>query len=446
MSIVGARSIVTEQPERPGYLRRLVEAKPWNAAIYLVLNFAFGVLWFVVLVTLIATGVGTLITIFGAFILAAAYFVWRFAAQLERFRIKAFFDEVIPSPPPTDRSGTLAERVRRALANELSWRELFYVFLLFPVGIAELTLAAVLVSLPFGMISALATYRSDAMQMNLGVWSVDSLPKAAFVALAGLLLILPCASALVALANGHRALARALLSPRGIRELEERVGSLTISRTGAVDAALAERRRIERDLHDGAQQRLVKLAMDLGMAREQMKSDPARAQELIANAHAESKIALAELRDLVRGIHPAILTDRGLDAALSAVADRTHVPVELDVSLPHRLPEAVESAAYFVVLEALANVDKHASAAAARASVKQVGETLVIDVDDNGRGGASLVAGGGLAGLRDRVAALDGHISVVSPNGGPTHIHAEIPCGLSSPKTRLSSAKASSAS
>lgn len=437
---------VHQSTEPRGAYWRFFETKPWNAAIYLVLNFALGVLWFVVLVTLIATGAGTLITIFGAYILAGAYHTWRFAAQFERLRIKAFFGEVITTPPPMDQSGTLGIRVRRALSDDLAWREFFYIFLLFPVGIAEFVLVAVLVSLPFGLLSTLATYRSHTMQMHLGIWNVDTLPKALLVALAGLLLLPPCSAALVALANGHRALARALLSPRGIRELEERVGSLTISRSGAVDAALAERRRIERDLHDGAQQRLVKLAMDLGMAREQLATDPARAEELIANAHAESKVALAELRDLVRGIHPAILTDRGLDAALSAVADRTRVPVAVDVSLPNRLPEAVESAAYFVVLEALANVDKHASATAARVSVKQAGETLVVDVDDNGRGGAAAVSGGGLAGLRDRVAALDGRLSVVSPDGGPTHIHAEIPCARSSPKTQLSSEKASSAS
>lgn len=426
-------------------VRRLVEAKPWTATIYLVLNFAFGVLWFVVLVTLIATGAGTLITIFGAFILAAAYYIWRFAAQLERLRIKGFFGEIIPAPPSMDRSGTLWTRVRRALADGLAWRELFYIFLLFPVGIAEFVLASVLVSLPFGLLSALVTYRSHAMQMNLGIWSVDTLPKALLVAFAGLILLLPCSAALVALADGHRALARALLSPRSIRELEERVGSLTTSRSGAVDAALAERRRIERDLHDGAQQRLVKLAMDLGMAREQMESNPERAHELVANAHVESKLALAELRDLVRGIHPAILTDRGLDAALSAVAERSRVPIELDIALTERLPEAVESAAYFVVLEALANIDKHARATAARVWVKRVRETLVVDVLDNGAGGAAIVPGGGLAGLRDRVSALDGQLSVMSPAGGPTQIHAEIPCGLSSPKTPLSYEKASPA-
>lgn len=429
--------------ERPGILHRLIAAKPWNAVAYLVLNFVFGVVWFVTLVTLIATGVGTLITIFGAFILAAAYFVWRFAAQLERLRIKAFFGEIIAAPPPRDRSGTIAKQVRAALSDGLAWRELFYLFLLFPVGIAEFCIAAVLVTFPFACVATLFTYRHSAARMDLGVGTVDALPAAIAVAIAGVALIAPFAAILVAMANGHRALARALLGPNTVQELEDRVDSLTKTRTGAVDAALAERQRIERDLHDGAQQRLVKLAMDLGMARARLDEDPEGAQQLIANAHAETKLALQDLRDLVRGIHPAILTDRGLDAAISAIADRARVPTTVDIALTERLPDAVESTAYFVVLEALANIDKHARATAARLSLTRTGDALLIDVYDNGTGGATITPGGGLAGLRDRVAALDGRLSVSSPAGGPTHLHAEIPCGPSSPKTPFFSEKAS---
>jgi signal transduction histidine kinase len=175
----------------------------------------------------------------------------------------------------------------------------------------------------------------------------------------------------------------------------------------------------------------------------QMESNPDRAQELIANAHEESKLALAELRDLVRGIHPAILTDRGLDAAISAVADRSHVPIDINFQAPDRLPESVESAAYFVVVEALTNIDKHSRASNAGLSVRLEDETLVIDVIDNGAGGAGIEPGGGLAGLRDRLAALDGALEVSSPPGGPTQLHAEIPCTLSSQKILSSSERGS---
>jgi signal transduction histidine kinase len=192
--------------------------------------------------------------------------------------------------------------------------------------------------------------------------------------------------------------------------------------------AATERRRIERDLHDGAQQRLVALAMDLGMAREKLASQPEAARALIDEAHDGAKRALAELRNLARGIHPAVLTDRGLDAAISALAARSPVPVEVDVQLHGRPPAAVESTAYFVVAEALANVAKHAAATHAEVRVIRKDEWLLVEVCDDSVGGAD-PAGGGLAGLADRVAAVDGRLAVASPQGGPTVVRAELPCG-----------------
>jgi signal transduction histidine kinase len=173
----------------------------------------------------------------------------------------------------------------------------------------------------------------------------------------------------------------------------------------------------------------VKLAMDLGMAKEKFKSDPAAAEALISEAHDEAKQAMAEIRDLARGILPAVLTDRGLDAAISALAGRSPVPVTVDISLSERLPVPVETTAYFVVAEALTNVARHSQATEAHVVVKRAGANLEIDVVDNGVGGADDSAGTGLAGLRDRLAAVDGTLAVSSPPDGPTRIHAEMPCG-----------------
>jgi signal transduction histidine kinase len=201
-----------------------------------------------------------------------------------------------------------------------------------------------------------------------------------------------------------------------------------------MDAAAAERRRIERDLHDGAQARLVALAMDLGMAKEKFTTDPDAARELVESAHAEAKRAIVELRDLARGIHPAVLTDRGLDAALSALAGRSPVPVEVSVELPARLPESVEVVAYYVVAEGLVNVARHAEATRAWVTVRPGWGIAVIEVGDDGGGGAEVATAesnglgpSGLAGLADRVAAVDGRLIVTSPPGGPTILRAELP-------------------
>ncbi len=203
------------------------------------------------------------------------------------------------------------------------------------------------------------------------------------------------------------------------------------SRSAALEAEASELRRIERDLHDGAQQRLVLLAMDLGLAADRMESDPASAKTLVIDARDQARQALTELRDLVRGSAPAILLDRGLGAALSAVAGRCPVPTVVDNDLPpdQRLPHAVERAAYFVVAEALANVAKHSSASHCEVRCRLDRDRLVVEVSDDGVGGAAATPGGGLAGLVDRVQALDGTLQVISPPGGPTSLRAELPTG-----------------
>jgi signal transduction histidine kinase len=224
------------------------------------------------------------------------------------------------------------------------------------------------------------------------------------------------------------ALARWLLSPPS--DLAARVSELEISRERVVDAAEAERRRIERDLHDGAQQRLVALAMELGRAKAKFADDVDTARLLVDQAHAQAKEALTELRSLVRGVHPPVLTDRGLDAALSGLIALCPVPVEMHVDVPVRPKASVEAVAYFVVAEALTNVAKHSRASRARVIVEGHGYpgTLTVVVSDDGIGGAD-PWGAGLSGLADRVSGVDGRLTVESPSGGPTIIAVELPCG-----------------
>jgi signal transduction histidine kinase len=218
---------------------------------------------------------------------------------------------------------------------------------------------------------------------------------------------------------------RGLLSPSD--ELERRIAELESDRGVVVDTAAADLRRIERDLHDGAQARLVNLAMGLGLAKEKLLEDPDAAAEMVAEAHGEVKLALQELRDLARGIHPAVLTDRGLDAALSSVASRCTVPVKVTADLDARPVAAIEGIAYFTVSELLQNISKHSGARSASVDVWRTEDRLLIQVWDDGRGGADLDGGTGMRGLAERLDAVDGLFVVDSPPGGPTVVTAELP-------------------
>ena len=225
-------------------------------------------------------------------------------------------------------------------------------------------------------------------------------------------------------------LGRALLGPGRREELAQRVESLARSRADLVAAADAERRRIERDLHDGAQQRLVSLAMNLGMARERFEAESEPVRQALAAAHDEAVLALTELREFIRGLHPAVLNDRGLDAALSGLAARAPLPVRLRVDVAKPAAPGVEAVAYFIVSEAITNVVKHAQATRAEVTVTRAGDRLRIAITDDGRGGAAAADGDstGLRGLVQRAAAVDGTLSIDSPPGGPTTITAELPC------------------
>jgi signal transduction histidine kinase len=223
------------------------------------------------------------------------------------------------------------------------------------------------------------------------------------------------------------ALAIAIRAVRDFAQRGRRISELEETRAGAVDQQESDLARIERDLHDGAQARLVALGMSLGMAEQKLATDPVAAQELLAEARKGTREALEELRSLARGIHPPVLADRGLEAAISALADRTPLQVNVDVDLPRRPPRAVETAVYFVAAEALANAGKHADATRVDIAVSEAADLLAVEVVDDGTGGAD-ASGAGLRGLARRVEALDGRLEVVSPAGGPTTIKAVMPC------------------
>jgi signal transduction histidine kinase len=260
-------------------------------------------------------------------------------------------------------------------------------------------------------------------------------PATGVVACAAAVVLLFAAPWLAQLAvQADERLARSLLGPSHSDELALRLESLAKSRAEIVAATDAERRRIERDLHDGAQQRLVSLAMNLGMARVRFSDVPDPVQQAIVEAHEEALLALSEVREFIRGLHPAVLNDRGLDAALSGLAARAPLPVKLDVDMPRPAPPSIEAVAYFIVSEALTNVVKHAQATQAEVAVTRDSDLLRIAATDNGAGGAVVdgtgrsEGGTGLRGLMQRAASVDGTLTIDSPPGGPTVITAELPC------------------
>jgi len=407
----------------------------WRQALvdtaYILTGFVLAIAWWVLLVTLIATGGGMAVTLVGLPILAATVVIWVKIAESERWRARVFLRLDVPSPyRPLPESGFLASVfapriVWERIKDPAVWRDLVYLLVVFfPLAIATFCVAVTAWAVAVGLTLQPLTYRiGNGIELG-GNRRIDTLPEALACFVVGLvvLVLLPWILGLLAAAHGWTV--RALLGRRST----ERVEQLTRQRTEAVDAAVSERRRIERDLHDGAQQRLTALAIDLGRARAKLDSDPEAARGLVEQAHEDAKHALTELRNLARGIHPAILTDRGLDAALSALAARSPVPVEISVEIDERPSAAIESTAYFVVAEALTNAAKHAAASRLRVRVWRHEDALIVEVHDDGVGGAALEPGGGLEGLATRVATVDGTLSVSSPAGGPTVLRAELPC------------------
>ncbi|WP_328554015.1 sensor histidine kinase [Streptomyces sp. NBC_00358] len=372
--------------DRPPPAGLAFDRRTWLEIAHLLANLPASIIGFVYVVTMLATGAGLAVTVVGLPLLAAGLRGSRQLGKAERGRARRLLGLRIdePSPLPVRRTGFFGW-LWSSLKDPVGWRAVLYDLIRLPWGIA--TFVVTLVSL-------------------FVLWPV--LP---FIARG--------------LTNVDRAMVRGLLSPSD--ELERRIAELESDRGVVVDTAAADLRRIERDLHDGAQARLVNLAMGLGLAKEKLLEDPEVAASMVDEAHGEVKLALQELRDLARGIHPAVLTDRGLDAALSAIASRCTVPVKVTSELETRPAAAIEGIAYFTVSELLQNVSKHSGARSAAVDVWRSDERLLIQVRDDGRGGAGLDGGTGMAGLADRLGAVDGLFVVDSPEGGPTVITAELP-------------------
>jgi signal transduction histidine kinase len=344
-------------------------------------------------------------------------------AAVERFRLRLIDDRPLPGlPPPAP--GRWWRWLRDRYTDPATWRAVVYGFALssvvplvyFVTGIAGLMVAA-LISSPFVVTAG--------DPITMGRAPIDTPAEALPYALLGLVLLPAVPYLLGAVAGAHGALVRVLLGGAD-EQARNRLAEVVSSRARLVDGFSAERRRIERDLHDGAQQRLVSLTLQLGVAQLDLPPESPAAHS-VGVAHDQAKQLMAELRELIRGIHPQVLTDSGLGAAVRELADRSTVPVTVAVDLPDRPPEHVESTAYFVVTEALGNVAKHSGATEVRVSAARAGRTLVVEVSDNGRGGADPGRGSGLTGLADRVSAVGGTTLLSSPAGGPTLLRAELP-------------------
>ncbi|WP_405586083.1 sensor histidine kinase [Streptomyces sp. NBC_01190] len=374
----------TSEPLPPA--RFAFDGATWREIAHLLLNLVTSIIGFVYVVTTVSLGVGLSATVIGLPLLALGLKGCRLLGKLERAQARALLGVRVEEPRPL-RMGTMGflPWLFAAVKDPVAWRHALYFAIRLPWGIVTFTVTLVSLFVLWPVLPFVAR----------GMASVD------------------------------RALVRGLLQPSD--ELERRIAELESDRGVVVDTAAADLRRIERDLHDGAQARLVALAMDLGLAREKLLEDPEAAARMVGEAHGEVKIALQELRDLARGIHPAILTDRGLDAALSAVAARCTVRVAVTVELPARPAEAIEGIAYFTVSELLQNVSKHSQARSASVDVWRAGNRLMIQVRDDGHGGADVGSGSGLAGLAERLDSVDGLFVVSSPPGGPTEVTAELP-------------------
>ncbi|MFJ1863818.1 sensor histidine kinase [Streptomyces sp. NPDC088097] len=430
-----------------------VSGRTWREFGYLLLGLPLSTLYFSLTIAGVSLGAGLLVTFLGVPVLAGVLAMCRGFGQVERARVRGLLRVPVADPAPirARKSGAMPA-LGALLKSGSAWRHALYSVIHFPWAVFAFCLAVtlwacgwayLLYPLWFWVFPAftdqpgLQLFRNDDYAFYL-----DSPLAIAATSLTGLALTLATPWVLRALTTVDRVLVAGLLGPS---RLDSRVTELESDRGVVVDTAAADLRRIERDLHDGAQARLSALAMDLGLAKEKLVDDPEAAVRLVDEAHGEVKVALQELRDLARGIHPAVLTDRGLDAALSSVAARCAVPVKVAVDLPSRPAAAIEGIAYFTVCELLQNVSKHARAGSASVDVWRSGDRLLIQVADDGRGGAhrdghspgdsgngaapasGSGSGSGLNGLTERLGAVDGILVVDSAPGHGTTVTAELP-------------------
>ena len=412
----------------------LVSARTWLAFIHHLTGLILGVISFAVVVAFLAAGLAlTPVALLGLPVIGIAVRCASGFAAADRGRLKLLLGRSVPRWPADPRPAYWWGIVptTRFMGTRAAWGPIGYAVLRLPLSAVAFTVTVVLWAA--GVAGLTAPLYAGALPgggLSLDAHAYPGNPAVIVAFVSGLVALLAAPPVTRGLATADAAVTRWLLGPPPDAALRARVSELEVSRERVVDAAEAERRRIERDLHDGAQQRLVALAMELGRAKAKLADDVDAAAALVDQAHQDAKAALTELRDLVRGVHPPVLTDRGLDAALSGLAARCPVPVSLQVDMPARPRAAVEAVAYFTVAEALTNVAKHSRATQASVVVEgghRQGTALHVVISDDGVGGADS-GGAGLAGLADRIAGVDGSLSVESPPGGPTIVSAVLPC------------------
>jgi signal transduction histidine kinase len=423
--------------------RLLASTWPWRSAGYLLATVPVAIMaaallavpaapWLVLAAGGYPVGAAVLLILLGAVLVAAAGpLIAVPVAALARRRLGL---AGIRAPRTAGHRDAAATRgagpwLRARYSDPAAWRQTGYACLLATV-VPVLSVAALLaapaaaacIASPFLVLAQ----QPGSSPVALGFGHLATVPQALPYVFAGLVL-LPLAGYLVTLVAGADAAAARALLDGPDEQLRAQLTEVTRSRARLADAFEAERRRIERDLHDGAQQKLVSLTMQLGLA--QLDLPPGSpAAETVAAAHEQAKQLMAELRELIHGIQPQILTDLGLPAAIGELAEQCPIPVAVDVRLAGRLPGQAETTAYFVVAEALTNVAKHSGAASAGVTARENGSVLSIEISDNGHGGADPACGTGLTGLADRVAVTGGRMLLSSPPGGPTLLHAELPC------------------
>jgi signal transduction histidine kinase len=410
----------------------------WRATANAVLDLPFGIVVGGLLFTGVALSIGLGVIGVGVLIALGTLWLAHVFGRVARAKLFATLGTDVPgySWPVGDPTAPWVRRTLRRLGSTRPWKELAYGLttvvlgpLWFAVVVSCWALAFATVAFP-----AYASFIPDGPAVQWGDLDPRGVGGRILAGILGIGLLFLAAALAHLTAAADVGMARALLGPSESEALRAQVSTLRETRAAVVDAADAERRRIERDLHDGVQPQLVSLAMNIGLARRRLETDPAGVDPLLEIAHDEAKRAILELRNVIRGVHPAVLTERGLDPALSALAARSPVPVTVDVdpSLEaRRAPATIEAVAYFVVAEALTNVARHSGASKASVSVRRTPTQLLVWIADDGRGGASPAPGSGLAGLSDRVAAVDGKLIVTSPPGGGTVVYVELPCASS---------------
>lgn len=413
----------------PGWLRQL-----GVDTAYSLTAFPVAIAAFVVVVTGLAAGAGLLVVWVGVAVLAVTLLAARGFASVERSWLPAVLGGPVPRPAYRTAEGSAVRRMTTPLRDPQSWLDALHAVVRFPLAILGFVVTVTFWSVALGGLTygawawALPDDPGDQDLFQLLGFEPSYGQSVLAYALVGLLfaVLLPFAVRGVALLQAQ--LGRVVLTSRAAAQAE--IGRLAEGRDAAVAAEAVALRRLERDIHDGPQQQLVRLNMDLARAQRQLERDPGAARAALGEAAGLARETLEDLRALSRGIAPPVLADRGLTAALAAIAARSPVPVDLVVDLPQeRLAPVTENTAYFVVSEALANVAKHSGATVCRVEVTCAGDRLRVVVEDDGAGGAVLAPGHGLNGLADRLQAVDGELTVDSPRGGPTRLTADLPCG-----------------